>query len=89
MSNRFVMPSLLLVAAACQSPPPSEPDLGPAANVAAAGVLVHPGQSIQAAIDAAASVTSSGLRRGLTARPSRSTSRSGSSGLAAMADRVS
>ena len=55
MSNRFVMPSLLLVAAACQSPPPSEPDLGPAANVAAAGVLVHPGQSIQAAIDAAAS----------------------------------
>ncbi|MEO8452373.1 MAG: parallel beta-helix domain-containing protein [Gemmatimonadota bacterium] len=53
MSKRFAFLSLWLLAAACDSPPPTAPDLKPLADLKAAATVVHAGQSIQAAIDAA------------------------------------
>lgn len=55
MSKRFTILSVCLLAAACESPPPSAPDLKPLASVSGAAHFVHAGQSIQAAINAAAS----------------------------------
>ena len=55
MSKRFTILSLCLLAAACDSPPPVAPDLEPLADVAHAASIVYAGQSIQAAINAAAS----------------------------------
>ena len=55
MPNRFTIVCLSLLAAACDSPPPSASDVDPLAHVGGAASLVHAGQSIQAAIDAAAS----------------------------------
>lgn len=54
MSKRLTILSLCLLAAACDSPPPAAPDLEPLADVAQAASIVHAGQSIQAAINAAA-----------------------------------
>ncbi len=52
MSKRVTVLCLSLLAAACDSAP-SAPDIQPQADVAGPGKVVHSGQSIQAAIDAA------------------------------------
>jgi parallel beta-helix repeat protein len=55
MSKRFPVLSLCVLAAACESPPPSASDLDPLTSVSGTANFVHAGQSIQAAINAAAS----------------------------------
>jgi parallel beta-helix repeat protein len=54
MPKRVTILSLWLLAGACETPAPSAPDLKPLANGTGVANFVHAGQSIQAAINAAA-----------------------------------